>query len=130
MSDEKYLTKEKVDALVKAVTMGLQMQIAGLEKQLMEAEFKRAVAEWAVAGVLSRQLHLNVEIATASDPLELAKHVGRNAGYQFVHAAELQFKDHAELARLKNTTNNYYDFAIHNSAPDALPTKSYWPKPF
>lgn len=116
-----------------AVLSAATALIAKQERQLREARFKLAVAEWALSGLMSRNLHLNVgvseiDLEQARNKDSVVRNIGACAGHQFFQAAELAFKDHAEMSRLKAAVppSQYYQHV----ATSEIPQSYTWPRPF
>jgi hypothetical protein len=113
------------------ITAGYTARIDDLQKLLEEISYGRAVAEWALAGVLSRNLHLKLSVDTtqAQERDRLIAHLARNAGQEFLHAAKLEFTQHAEHAELQH--RHYQDYSAHiSNDPNRRPQDQYWPRPY
>lgn len=125
------ITEDECARRISAAVGDLNRRNQALQNQLKEAEYRVALAEWAVAGVISRNLHLNIDISpqmlTGADPAALTMHIGRTAGREFLHAAELEFKMHAEYAKLQQRVMGEY--AGEFLTPSAIPDRP-WPRPF
>lgn len=107
--------------------------IAKQEQQLREARFKLAVAEWALSGLMSRNLSLRVgvseiDLEQARNRDQLLRHLGASAGHQFFQAAELAFKDHAEMYRIKVQATSKDPYRQHIASE--VPHSYTWPRPF
>lgn len=116
-----------------AVLSAATALIAKQERQLREARFKLAVAEWALSGLMSRNLHLNVgvseiDLEQARNKDSVVRNIGACAGHKFFQVAELAFKDHAEMYRIKAqaTFKDEYRQHIASEVPDSYT----WPRPF
>ena len=122
------ITEEECRRRIDSATKHLHDQIDILIEARDEAEFRAAVAEWAVAGVAA----LNVRIAVPNAAVmqagaDLGRAVGSNAGAELLHRAGLAFKEHAEHYRLMKESPPHRDY----TAPSAtLPNRAYWPRPF
>lgn len=112
-------------------TQALREDLAKAHKALREASFRAAIAEWAVAGVISRQLSLRVSLdnSQAQNALDMARAIGGNAGHQFLHAAELAFKDHAEMSTLKMKTPPHVHVQHVSGRVEDTPFYN-WPRPY
>lgn len=128
---EKVFTREDLQRVVQATTQQLNNDIEVLARKLRDTEFRACLAEWAIAGVLSQNLHLSVKFdgdQKQSDALETARYIGKSAGSQFLHAAGLAFKEHAKHSELMSKTPPYEQYK-HISAPFDR-AKSTWPRAF
>jgi extradiol dioxygenase family protein len=129
-SEQRVYTQQEFEYWLEQRTKDLREQITRLDAELKAAQFGRAVAEWAVAGVMSRQLSLRVAVdhTQQQNLLDMARALGANAGNQFLHAAELAFKDHAEFASLKMQCPPHVRFEHVSGRVDA--GKYNWPRPY
>lgn len=93
-------------------------------------ELDLAIARWAIAGILSRNLHTSVTVdpTQAADIPQMMRLIGESAGESFVYHAELQFKQHAEHSELLARTNKAWQ--PHISTERGFETqRAHWPKP-
>lgn len=126
----KEYTPQELESLIAFAVKDIHKQLQLCRQKLQEAEMRQSIAEWAVVGVMSLRLELRIMQQTAGldadTALRLAREIARNAAYEFIHKAELAFKDHAELARLKMDAS-LKEPIRHVSAFDRSP--STWPNP-
>lgn len=97
---------------------------------LRAQELDLAIARWAIAGILSRNLHLRVELdlSQSTDPVHLATLVGHAAGAEFIHEAGIQFRQHAEYAALLDASRK--NWTPHISTEREFEAhRAFWPKP-
>jgi hypothetical protein len=124
-------TEKELSALIAQATFDLRKDVDTLQEKLRASELRACIAEWAVAGVLSRNLFVQVSEhgnMTPSEAITYARHVGGNAGQEFLHAAELHFKDHARHSELMSRMPPYMDYN-HRSEKFAV-GQSNWPRPY
>lgn len=102
-----------------------------IRAQQQATELDLAIARWAIAGILSRNLHIQIQLDTTqlADQVAAVRIAGKAAGAQFFHEAELHFKDHARLAELLA-----YRFSreqpVHISTNREFEvSRKHWPKP-
>ena len=126
---DRTLTEAEYNERLAFMTTSLREDLAKASEKIRELEFRSCIAEWAVAGVLSRNLQL---VFATSDQrqqsVDSASAIGRNAGIQFLRLAELEFKDHAKHAELmrKIPPHEIYSHTSEKFATD----RCYWPRPF
>lgn len=122
------ITEEECRRRIDRATKDLRERIDALIDERDAAEFRAAVAEWAVAGVAAFNVRTSISNATAMQAgIDLGQEIGRNAGAQLLHNAGLAFKEHAEHCRLMRELPPHRDYI----APSvALPSRHYWPRPF
>ncbi len=125
------MTEEECLRRIKAATESRDREIRGLEDALKKAEFRAAIAEWAVAGVVGynfRMVMPDYEQRMQS-LLDAADHAGRRAGAEFLHRAGLEFTQHAKMSEMLATVNfretGHMVYDVH-----AIPDRSTWPLPF
>lgn len=116
-----------------AILSAARALIEKQEGELKEARFKLAVAEWALSGLMSRNLRLSVgvseiDLEQARNRDQLLRHLGASAGHQFFQAAELAFKDHAEMYRIKVQATSKDPYRQHIASE--VPHSYTWPRPF
>ena len=107
-------------------------EIERLKKRLLAEQFRAAVAEWAVAGVVServqiRQTVTSQELRGTPDPLDIARYAGRYAGAALLERSRLAFKDHAQLYELMKQRDPMLG---PPKLADELPPIDTWPRPF
>lgn len=114
--------------------MFMRQSLQAANSKIWALELQVAIREWAIAGVLSRSLHLNMAIqpdmlAQANNLMTVGESMGRQAARTFIHDAELAFKEHATYAQLQ--CDNAIKPAQHHSTWNEFekPDKKHWPKP-
>jgi hypothetical protein len=135
-SDERSYAIEVEDEVrrrLEFATQGLRRELSEQKRINEFLEFKLAVAEWAVAGVLARNLRLNVRLDPAvmdqaQNMLDVAERMGATAGHQFLRGAELNFKLHADMAQLKSEVPPHTSY--RHTAEEGVPHPIFWPRPF
>lgn len=111
-------------------TERMQKDVAEIEARGRKLELDLAIAQWAIAGILSRKL--DVRIICNLDPdinaLRIAKAVGDEAAHEFIRQAGLAFKDHARYTELLLNVNR--NWAPHISTDREFGvSRKHWPKP-
>lgn len=134
MREQVSITEEECRRRIEVATAELRRELEQAAKTIRSLDLRAAIAEWAVAGVLSRNLRLNMAVSgTQLDQqrqgaMDLAHAMGCNAGDQFLHAAELAFKEHAEHSRLMAECPPHIHYR-HESA-EFTEGRIFWPRPF
>lgn len=130
---DRVYTEDEFNYWLEQRTRSLREDLARANEALREAKFQAAVAEWAVAGVISRQLSLRVSMSETEQAtqraVDLARAVGANAGAELLHRAELAFKDHAEFSSLKMQCPPHVRFNHVSGRVDESPSYN-WPRPY
>jgi hypothetical protein len=132
VTNERVYTETEFNYRLEQRTKELRQDLEKAHEALREAKFRAAVAEWAVAGVISRQLSLRVAISEnsqAQQAVDLARAVGGNAGAELLHRAELAFKDHAEFSALKMQCPPHVRFQHASGRVEETPFYN-WPRPY
>lgn len=107
-----------------------------LQEMYKQAEFRAAVAEWAVAGLMARDLRLSFQIGNAAleqklnNVFDMAGAMGKQAGREFLNRAELAFKDHAQLSELRLRLNREHNWHTVMPADAFDVSKVCWPRPY
>lgn len=134
MREQMNISEEECRKRIESATADLRRELEQAAKTIRSLDLRAAIAEWAVAGVLSRNLRLNVsagaQLQAEQNAVDLARALGANAGHQFLHAAELAFKEHAEHSRLMAEVPPHTNY-LHSSIDDEFSaSRAFWPRPF
>jgi hypothetical protein len=134
-NEQRTYTEEEFNHWLEVHTRDLRQENEKLRADLTQAKFHAAVAEWAVAGVLTRNVSLNLAVNGTTldqqrqDAVTLAKALGMKAGAEFLHRAELAFLKHAEYSSLMMQCPPHVRFSHNSGGPEVTPFYS-WPRPF
>lgn len=133
LTPETVLTEAEHKRILAIVTADLRKDLDRANEKLRDMELRACIAEWAVAGILSRNLYVKVAMSDQDQrqrAVDIARDVGGNAGMQFLHAAELAFKEHAKHSELM-TKIPPHEFYSHVAVPEQFKSgRSNWPRPF
>lgn len=123
--------EREVNIRVAAATERFTKKLNDASAELRSTEFNLAIARWAIAGILSRNLHVsvNLDASQVDDPERMADIVGRSAGQEFLHAAELHFNQHAEHAKLLDDSRHKWVPHTSTELRTFAGHRAYWPKP-
>jgi hypothetical protein len=119
------------DIVEKEVAIRVARETEKLREELHAQGLDLAIARWAIAGILSRNLHMNINVdpTLADDIPLLMRLIGASAGESFLYNAELQFKQHAEHAEvLANARQKNWTPHISTDSKFEC-SRAYWPKP-
>lgn len=127
---EKVISKSEHERILAFVTSELRRDLERAEEKLNAMELRACIAEWAVAGLMSRDLRLQVTMSEPqlNEAIDAARYIGDRAGSKFLHAAELAFKEHARHAELMSKMPPYANYE-HISGKFTA-GKSCWPRPY
>lgn len=131
MSTSEDIEKEVIRR-VALIVKDIQQELDDMRDKYVAADFRASVAEWAVAGVMSRNVRFCVapeELADKSRLYDLSQHFARQAAAMLLHDADLAFRQHSELWELKARAGS---LTVRYRDPMATtpPPKESWPKPF
>ncbi len=102
-----------------------------LNKALKKAEFRAAIAEWAVAGVIGYNLRMVLPDyeKRLQSLMDAADYAGKRAGAEFLHRAGLAFTQHAKMSEMLASINfresGHMVYDVHE-----IPSRESWPLPF
>lgn len=96
------MTEELMIAALESKIMDLEVIIHRLTAERDKAFYDRNIAQWAVVGVVSRNVHVHqaidhASIAQSRDLEGLGDALGRQCAHMLVEEAGLAFKEHARL---------------------------------
>lgn len=130
------ITQEDCAKRIEWAMRDLRRDMAELQVKLRQAEYRATIAEWAVAGVISRGINIKFSLhpgalSAARDLHEISRRIGMEAGAYFLNKAELAFRDHAELTQLRMQSPPHRHLQHTSSEPGPrLPYRECWPRPF
>lgn len=110
----------------------MQKAVAATEERGRKLELDLAIAQWAIAGILSRNLHIQIQLdgTQLADQVAVVRIAGKAAGDQFLHQAGLAFQDHARYAELKYKLTAPIAWVPHISTDREFEvSRKHWPKP-
>jgi hypothetical protein len=125
------ITEEECERRIKLALRDHEHAMREMHEKLLAAEFRAAVAEWAVAGIAGQGVRIQIdrEELLTNKGIDLAHYLGRSTAAQMLNAAELAFRDHAALWELRARVPPYA--VTYRSAGDPKPPpKESWPLPY
>lgn len=130
-------TEDDVKRILHEARARDKKEIDDLSAQLRSVEFHLAIHRWALASLMSRNIHLNVDVQAFSvmesqDPQRLFQTIAKHAGEQFAHSAGLMFEDHARMAELLDQQRLKWSPHISTERNFEVATgtqKAHWPRP-
>lgn len=96
---------EELEKYIEALRVAHAREMQEERERTKAAEFDATVAKWAVQGLLGRNLRLmlpDFAQIKAGAVLEVAEHLGKRCAHDFLHGAELAFRDQAEFHRARH----------------------------
>lgn len=120
----------EIERRLKLALRDHEQAIAEIRRQLLAAEFRAAVAEWAVAGIVGQGVHLRVDTHEVKENrlLDLAHNLSRSTAASMLKMAELAFRDHAALWALRAKVSPTVQY--RDAGDPKPPPKESWPLPY
>jgi hypothetical protein len=127
------MSEETIESLKLKIDL-LQQEKRSLENDNEYLSFKREVAEWAVYGVINKNLKISLDPDVLYQTgYNISYEMGKISGKQFLHESELAFKQHAEMNELIFCIKDIemrsgYKSLYLEKHPSAIPRKWFFPK--
>lgn len=107
MSDQRLYTELEITKLIEDAKRELLKDLVKAHRERDEAKHRARVAEWAVVGVASYNVRVDVDPrAMAADSYrEACRHIAKNAADHLLHGAKLAFKEWATATEMRRYIN-------------------------